>query len=315
LLVQISADGHGLRTVLPELQKHGAAPVVFQPAFHGDRIAWVQLLRPRPALPCAGSGTDCGGVVDPLQELIDTVFVRTAEPGALDPVSDPRLFMGLEGRTFDPDRAPEGFTGLWVTTYYPFQRLFGEDGSLPVRPSWAPDGERVVVSTGLGLRVWRPGTGTSDPIAGTDDAGWPAWSPTGEWIAYERPLRGPTTTAECRVVARATNGKVTILCAEEKTWWPITGFDVRVVRPDGSEARSLGEGRRPAWAPDGSALYVERSDAIWRVVLADGTATPVEGTEGGTQPAVSPDGTRLAFVRRTGLDEGGTDIWVVTLQP
>ena len=37
----------------------------------------------------------------------------------------------------------------------------------------------------------------------------------------------------------------------------------------------------------------------------------LRGAEGGTEPAVSPDGTKLAFTKRGG--DGKGDIWVVPL--
>ncbi len=71
----------------------------------------------------------------------------------------------------------------------------------------------------------------------------------------------------------------------------------------------------PAALPDGSALVVpvttydmeknEGSTRLWLHPLAGGTPRPITAAEAlSTEPAVSPDGRRLAFVRRIGKEKG-----------
>ncbi|MDO8835413.1 MAG: protein kinase, partial [Vicinamibacterales bacterium] len=60
-----------------------------------------------------------------------------------------------------------------------------------------------------------------------------------------------------------------------------------------------GQHRRPAWAPDGRILF-ESADGDWRGIFAApliNAAAAVPLVKDGRQPAVSPDGRRLAFVR------------------
>jgi TolB protein len=86
---------------------------------------------------------------------------------------------------------------------------------------------------------------------------------------------------------------------------------VLVVPVVGGEALELVEGTEPAWSPDGEWIYFVRPDGIWRIASAGGAMAPIEGTAAGADPAVSPDGTELAFTR---IGEGGKgDIWVVPL--
>jgi Tol biopolymer transport system component len=89
-----------------------------------------------------------------------------------------------------------------------------------------------------------------------------------------------------------------------------------LVRPDGTGRVELGEGEDPAWSPDGAHIYVRRGDAIVRLTRAGGSPTPIAGTARGRAPAVSPDGSRLAFSRaKPSQTELDYDIWVVSLQP
>ena len=83
------------------------------------------------------------------------------------------------------------------------------------------------------------------------------------------------------------------------------------MRTDGTEARRLTDGTQPAWTPDGAALYFVRDGQIWRVLATGGEPVPVPGTVGGVDPAVSPDGTELAFARRAQGEPH--DVWILSL--
>ena len=75
----------------------------------------------------------------------------------------------------------------------------------------------------------------------------------------------------------------------------------------------IGEGLDPAWSPDGEYLYMRRDNAIRRLGIEDDSDSPVPDTEGGREPAVSPDGSQLAFSRTA--DGPIHDIWVVPALP
>src|SRR5690606_33983391 len=118
-----------------------------------------------------------------------------------------------------------------------------------------------------------------------------AWSPDGAWIAYVEFARTDSVTYECSCVL----GKAPE--AASRTVYDSVGTLV-LVRPDGSERVELGAGEDRAWSPDGEWIYARRDDRIVRMPRGGGAATVVPDTDRGRAPAVSPDGSRLAFSRR-----------------
>ena len=101
------------------------------------------------------------------------------------------------------------------------------------------------------------------------------------------------------------------MCLEERTQWPIGRTVVVVIPATGGEGLELVEGADPTWSPDGEWVYVSRPDGIRRAAVTGGVLVRIDGTNGGTQPAVSPDGANLAFTKRR--EDGKGDIWVVPL--
>jgi Tol biopolymer transport system component len=160
--------------------------------------------------------------------------------------------------------------------------VVGLDGSVPTRfasagatPSWSPDGTRiaylggvpndldvhVVGADGQGDRLFAGGPGAQLE---------PKWSPDGTRIAF---LTQPAVG---------------------------TSFALAVARADGSDARTYpGPGvSNPGqfqWTPDGRSIVYARgsTDGIWTLDLQTGQARRV-ASFGGT-PAVSSDGSRIAF--------------------
>jgi Tol biopolymer transport system component len=154
-------------------------------------------------------------------------------------------------------------------------------------PSFSPDGRQIVyswqladaggthlVTRSVGGGSWRPLTGG----AGTDL--YPAWSPAGNLIAFER-----ITDNECAVL---------------------------VVAPDSSGEKRVGDCNFGAagpvtWTRDGHALiFAHRTDALLSRQLVSlaldsgklsGVTNPVVGMPGDEQPVLAPNGRRLVFVR------------------
>ncbi len=279
----------------------------------GDRLAFAQIIQLFPEDLC---GQPAFLVCEP---PADTIFpqprlasVRLRVRGFADagPLNGPSLQIEFQGRFFDGIPHPIGVPGVWQIDYHPFQRLYGEEGTLVFRPSWSPDGTEVVFSDGLRLLIWDLASGSVEPIPGTTDGVTAAWSPTGEWIAFTRLERRGSQAHFCQHFVA---GAPAVACAEQRTDHELGRRILTLVRPDGNELFELGDGEEPAWSPDGSTLFFRLDDQIWLRGLQAGDPTAVAGTEAGREPAVSPDGRKLAYARRDA--GGGYSIWIASLEP
>jgi hypothetical protein len=313
VLVSIPREGGSASTVFPIVQPGlRTTSALLAPAVEPGtgRVAYAQLLAAEGV--CTGDLTSCDATDSlPAPPRLQTGRLRVREPGVTTPADqDPTLPLAFDGVTFDASRHPFNLPGVWITRLHPFQRRFNDEGTLPARPSWDPAGGRLVTSDGLGLLVWRPGESTATPIPGTDDGSSPAWSPAGGSIAFTRLGRGPEFQTTCQHLILSPGG-TTIGCIEERTQWPIGRATIQVIPTAGGTAVEVAEGLEPAWSPDASWIYFARADGIWRIAAAGGAPERIAGTEAGGEPAVSPDGTELAFTRRG--EDGKGDIWVVPL--
>jgi hypothetical protein len=273
------------------------------------RLAFIEIQALWDAHPCSLVLTDlaCSPERNPAEverPPLMQIAVRVRRLDSTGPLEeDPRL----EVR---PSGVVHGGTGP-TTDYvhnYPFQQLFASEGAFTFRASWAPNGERVVLSDGLRLLIWTVGESTADTLPGVEDAAWPAWSPDGLLIAFSRLERADSMNVNCDYI-----GDFGLVCSQIRTEYMPGRHVISIVQPDGSGLTELGEGDEPAWSPDGSTIYFRHADQIWRMA-ADGSGTePIPGTDGGREPAVSPDGALLAFARESRF--GDYDIWVTRLEP
>jgi Tol biopolymer transport system component len=187
-------------------------------------------------------------------------------------------------------RMPDGTLAAQGIDGSGFVRL-GADGWAP---AWSPDGTRIAYSGGVsnvGVHVVGADGRDDEVVAG---AGWePTWSPDGSRIAFLR--QG---------------------AAEPKL---LTVADV-----DGSRLRSYpglslsSTSNRLSWTPDGRAIVYARDspEGVSRVELATGGVRRLVSYGSapfGSDPAVSPDGTRIAFAAggecrdRSGIYVAGID--------
>ena len=316
LLVAIPSIGGVVRPLLPAVQGGTVTRrlVTADVSPDGARAAFVQIISLHLEGICPGAGSPCASD-DPAEgpPLLERVIVRIREIASVGPVAnDPSREIAFEGRLFDTSRLSPGVTGTWIVVNHPYHVEFNEHGLLPVRPSWAPTGDRLVFSDGEKLLIWNLSFGTEAVIPGSDDGVLPAWSPDGAWIAFTRLARGPAGTKTCQWFVPGKDGVPNLQCVEERTSWPFYVREIWVVRPNGSDARRLTAGEQPAWTPDGASLYFVRDGLIWHIDAMGGEPVAVPGTVGGVDPAVSPDGTELAFARR---DPGEAhDVWILQLE-
>ncbi|MBI4545931.1 MAG: PD40 domain-containing protein [Gemmatimonadetes bacterium] len=303
VLVGIPRLGGTADPVLPDVQHPRATLWLTTPAVApaGDRIAYAEVSFLWHPVLCPGalrcSSGDTVALVPPLAEA--TLRVRRFGE-TRPPEQDPGLSVRFAGRFYDGDAE------VYRTRFHPFQRLFVDERALVFRPSWAPDGRRLVYSDGLRLLVWTVGSEPPVPVPGTEDGVSAAWSPDGSWIAYSRLERADSTKGTCVYL-----GALGTICVDQRTEYRLGRRLLTLVRPDGRERRELGTGEEPAWAPDGQTLYFRRDNRIWRIRLDGSGAQPVAQTEGGREPAVSPDGRYLAFARR--VAPANHDVWVLSL--
>ena len=162
------------------------------------------------------------------------------------------------------------------------QRL--QTASQAFEPSWSPDCQELTFSSGAGgndffkLYTVQSGNDSAEILAaGSDFHYWaPAWSPTGEMIAYQ-------------------NNEDQLM-------------NVCFVNPDGTElgclARDSFSNAMPSWSPDGSKLlFTSNRDGDWEIFLTDypPTGEVVQLTDNNGvdfYPRFSPDGSRIAFAAK-----------------
>lgn len=232
--------------------------------------------------------------------------------------------------------------------------LAGSDGSAPrqiyaapegiggVAP--APDGQRALVVEARGrernaLVLLDLADGFARPLVDAPDASAsaPAWSPNGDFIAFERRSVLPTGLGQPRVWLAQPDGTALGPLAggnDEISYAPVWSPDGnRVALIDGvaqtvgiydffSDSRRTlpdGSGEPVSWSPDNTALvYGSATPAadglrlrIRRADLGrDAVQDLTDGSAADYSPAWSPDGVWIAFVRRTAT-EPGSSIWVM----
>jgi hypothetical protein len=156
------------------------------------------------------------------------------------------------------------------------QRLVFVGG--PSYPSFSPDGNRIAVQGDEEFYVMNSDGSGIHPVAAGE---YPAWSPTGNWIAHRACVGG--------------------------------GCGIYLTDPDsGAEQRLTtgGSDGQPAWSPDGKRLaYISKDDGNFEIYRIDVTgANKVRLTNNPTSdglPIWSPDGGWIAFRS----DRGGS--WAI----
>lgn len=242
--------------------------------------------------------------------------------------------------TDNDGRKDEMFGGVWLVDALsgqtqPLLRGYGA-------PAWSPDGRRLAAHRGgqvftievRSLNPARADTTTLRQLTAEGANFFPAWSPDGEWIAYDSNVQNPAAPYEIWKMRSGGAGRRNIsgFSSRMPSWSPdgaqivhiryaTSGGDVAVVDSAGGSLRSLtndavnNDRDAPKYAPRGNriAFVVQRDGpaALWIMAL-DGAEQRQVSPSGAWRFDWSPDGQRLVFLfRRQERPPGSGELWFV----
>jgi Tol biopolymer transport system component len=186
----------------------------------------------------------------------------------------------------------------------------------PARPSWSPDGKQLAFQISSEteqpkIALVRVGGGNIRVVV--RNASYPAWSPNGDLILFDRE-RFPTTDL-WTIRIDGTHARLLVRNAASGAWSPdgtriaftrvgrrAADFKIYALRLDSGAQQEVTRGPGidvlPAWAPGNRIAFARMAkyptDASIFVINTDGTGERLLTRHGGS-PAWSPDGRRLAF--------------------
>ena len=196
-------------------------------------------------------------------------------------------------------------------------------------PAWSPDGRTLAfLSETSAADLARPGARGKEAAEGQPAP--PAGTPAAE---REDPL--PEHQSDVRVISRAVyrlNGAGYLDPSHPAHLWTVEVPEGGAAAPPPRQlTRGEFDEQGPAWAPDGSRIYLisdrvtepyyqDAAEAIYAVPAAGGELVKVASFSGGIASlAVSPDGRQIAFigasVARPTRSYDQPDLWVVSSAP
>ena len=144
-------------------------------------------------------------------------------------------------------------------------------------PAWSPASALIAYCTGQGdphgfhsiSTMWEDGTHQTDiSVHGAGEWLWPAWSPSGHWLAHTRITPGANVAQIYVMTAQGDSARQLSFSGaheEQPAWSPDSQYvafmrvtsgtrGVWVMHTDGSGARFVAGGRDPHWLPHAHAL-------------------------------------------------------------
>jgi Tol biopolymer transport system component len=200
---------------------------------------------------------------------------------------------------------PEGFKGdLYVLNADGSEQRLTSDGLSWGGGSFSPDGTKVIFSVwNRGLYLLDVRGGVPRRLAESHLAFWlgsPTWSPDGSRIAYLAYIEGPPDPLRYEIWVMNSDGTDQHLLLDLGECGGGGCTDALAWSPDGSRlvfSAARGHVDYPATSVPSSQIYVVRADgAGLRRITNDGNNVD------DVWPAWSPDGSRIAFVRRVRPD-------------
>lgn len=206
-------------------------------------------------------------------------------------------------------------------------------------PAWSADGSYLAFS--LGGRIMRTRTDSIHyvPLTTNGKSLFPSWDHSGRRIAFD----GSVSGGSYRIyIMRSDGGGPSLLGLpgggewRSPNWSPGDSRIVHIQFPGGAtpssqifEVDTTGSGavrltsnsytdRSPRYSPDGSRIAFSRQEdanfQVW-VMNSDGTSEIRLTSQGGSEPAWSPDGLELVFVRANYSDDapGNGVLWAINV--
>ena len=190
-------------------------------------------------------------------------------------------------------------------------RALLSDFAWNMQPRYSPDGARIAFTSdrGGGDNVWTIPRGGGEPTQVTSEThrllNAPAWSPDGEWIAARKHFTSQRSLGAGEIWLYHRSGSKGLQLTEKP-----------------NDQKDVGE---PAFSPDGRYVYFSQDTtpgpvfeynkdpnpgiyAVRRLDRETGEVVDwIDDAGGAADPTPSPDGSRVAFVRRV---RGATTLWL-----